>query len=215
MARNEVFALVDQISLSLQNAKKVPLTNLVMVDQGSLSDLLKRIVASYDPQLEKADIILSKEKNIIDEANAGAEKTRAEADAQAQAMVNEANSYAQNTRASADAYAAETAHQAEESANAVMADAKTRAEQMLEDAKARADELVSETTVLARAQAQAEELLTNANEHAAALEHQTQQDLINLLSQIESSLRTKNEEVSMMLENVKSMQMYSQENRQS
>ncbi len=215
MARNEVFAIADQISLSIQNAKKVPLTNLVMVDQDALLDLLKRLKGSYDPQLEKADIILSKEKNIIDDAASSAEKTKSEADAQAQAMINEANSYAQNTRASADAYAAETAHQAEERANAIIADAKTRSEQTIEDAKARADELVNETTVLARAQAEAEELLNNANEHAAALEQQTQQDLINLLSQIENNLRTKNDEINLMLENVRSMQMYSQENRQN
>ncbi|MGI6215336.1 MAG: hypothetical protein ACOYIT_05610 [Christensenellales bacterium] len=212
MARNEVFAIVDQISLSIQNAKKVPLTNLAMVDPDMILDLLKRLTSNYDPQLEKADIILSKEKNIIDDATANAEKAISEADAQAQSMINEANSYAQNTRASADAYAAETVHQAEERAKAIMADAKTRSEQSFEDAKARADELVSETAVLARAQAEAEELLNNANEHAAALEQQTHQDIINILSQIENNLRTKNEEVMMMLENVKSMQMYSQEN---
>ena len=63
MARNEVFAIVDQISLSVQNAKKVPLTNLAMVDPDMILDLLKRLTSNYDPQLEKADIILSKEKH--------------------------------------------------------------------------------------------------------------------------------------------------------
>jgi len=212
MPRNEVFSLIDKLSLSVQNARKVPLTGLVMIEQNEALELLKRVVSSYDPQLEKADIILNNEKNIIDDANATAERVTKEADLQAQSVVNEANSYAQNTRASADAYAAETSHQAEEKANAMLADAQARARQTVEDAQAHADTLVSETTVLARAQEEAENLLKNANEHAAAVERQTQQDMLNILSQLESNLDGKLNDVRMMLQSVKSMRMYSEEN---
>ena len=152
MPRNEVFAIIDELTLSLQNAKKMPFTDSVLVNQAQVIDALKRIVTNYDPSLEKADKILKNEESILADATASANKTLSGAQAQAQGMVSEANTYAQKTKAQADHYSQEAVRQADEQARAVLADAQNRAQHMVDDAKAQADELVSQTTVLARAE---------------------------------------------------------------
>lgn len=209
MPRNEVFALIDELTLQVQNAKKVPLTGSVLVNQEDSINILKRIVSSYDPSLEQAVKIIANEEKIIQEAKSHADKTVSDAQSQAQGMVNEANNYAQSSKANADSYAADTMHQAEERARAVTADAQARAQQMIEDAKAHADDLVSQTTVLARAEAQAREMLENANQHIHALRQQTQRDLGNMLEQVDVNVTAQLDELRMMKQNIKSMNLFS------
>lgn len=211
MPRNEVFALIDELTLQVQNAKKVPFSNSVLVNQEETISMLKRIVSSYDPSLEQSVKIIANEEKIIQEAKNHADTSLSEAQAQAQGMVNEANNYAQTSKANADAYAAETSRQADDRARAISADAQARAQQMIEDAKAHADELVSKTTVLARAEAQAAELLENANQHVNALRQQTQHDLSNMLEQVDSSISAKLEDLRIMKQNISSLQMFSNE----
>lgn len=208
MPRNDVFAIIDELTLSLQNAKKVPFTDSVMVNQTHVIDALKRIVTSYDPSLEKADKIIKNEESILAEATTGANKTMANAQAQAQGMVSEANTYAQNTKAQADQYSQEAVRQADEQARALLADAQNRAQHMVDDAKAQADELVSQTTVLARAEAQARELLDNANQHAEALRLQTQQDLNSLLDHVDSAVSVQLNDIRILKQNIASTAAY-------
>lgn len=208
MPRNEVFAIIDELTLSLQNAKKMPFTDSVLVNQGQMIDALKRIVTNYDPSLEKADKILQNEESILADATASANKTLSGAQAQAQGMVSEANTYAQNTKAQADQYSQEAVRQADEQARAVLADAQNRAQHMVEDAKAQADELVSQTTVLARAEAQARELIENANQHAQALRGQTQQDLGSLLDHVDSAISVQLNDLRLLKQNILSAQPY-------
>ncbi|MHC1786278.1 MAG: hypothetical protein AB9880_04405 [Christensenellales bacterium] len=208
MPRNEVFALIDELTLQIQNAKKVPFTDSIMINQGHLADSLKRIVTNYDPSLEKADKIIQNEESIINDANASANKTMSAAQGQAQGMVSEANTYAQKTKAHADTYAQDTARQAEEQARAILADAQTRAQQMVDDAKAQADELVSQTTVLARAEAQAREILENANQHAQGLRQQTQHDLANLLDHVDAAVSVQLNDIRLLKQNLGAAQGY-------
>ena len=58
MSKTEVFALADELTLLLKNAKKIPLTDTVMVSQNTAVDLLKRIISAYDPSLENAQKII-------------------------------------------------------------------------------------------------------------------------------------------------------------
>ena len=202
MPRNEVFALIDELTLQLQNAKKMPFTDSVLVNQTHMTDALKRIVTNYDPSLEKADKIIQNEESILTDATAAANQTMATAQGQAQGMVSEANTYAQKTKAYADNYSKDTVRQAEEQARAVLADAQTRANNMVEDAKAQADDLVSKTTVLARAEAQAREILENANQHSEGLRQQTHQDLSNLLEHVEASLAVQLNDIRVLKQNL-------------
>lgn len=210
MPRNEVFALIDELTLSLQNSKKVPFTDSVMVNQHSVTEALKRIVSSYDPSLEKADKIIANEESIITEATAAANKAMNNAQSQAQGMVSEANTYAQKTKEHADQYVQQTTQQAEENARAILADAQNRAQHMVEDAKAQADELVSQTTVLARAEAQARELLENANQHAEGLRRQTQQDLSSLLEHVDAAISVQLNDVRILKQNIANSQGYAE-----
>ena len=200
MPRNEVFALIDELTLSLQNAKKMPFTDSVIVNQSQITDALKRIVTNYDPSLEKADKIITNEERILADATDSANKTMGDAQAQAQGMVSEANTYAQQTRAHADAYGQETTRQADEQARAILA-----------DARAQADELVSQTTVLARAEAQARELLENANQHAEGLRQQTQRDLTTLLEHVDAAVSVQLNEVRILKQNISAAQSFEDE----
>ena len=213
MPRNEVFALIDELTLSLQNAKKMPFTDSVIVNQGQITDALKRIVTNYDPSLEKADKIIANEERILGDATDSANKTMSNAQAQAQGMVSEANTYAQQTRAHADAYGQETTRQADEQARAILADAQNRAQHMIDDARAQADELVSQTTVLARAEAQARELLENANQHAEGLRQQTQRDLGTLLDHVDAAVSVQLNEVRILKQNIIASQGFDEEDQ--
>ncbi|NLD33867.1 MAG: hypothetical protein GX653_03070 [Clostridiales bacterium] len=213
MPRNEVFALIDELTLSLQNAKKMPFTDSVIVNQGQITDALKRIVTNYDPSLEKADKIIANEERILGDATDSANKTMSNAQAQAQGMVSEANTYAQQTRAHADAYGQETTRQADEQARAILADAQNRAQHMIDDARAQADVLVSQTTVLARAEAQARELLENANQHAEGLRQQTQRDLGTLLDHVDAAVSVQLNEVRILKQNIIASQGFDEEDQ--
>lgn len=208
MPRNEVFALIDELTLQLQNAKKMPFTDSVLVNQTHMVDALKRIVTSYDPSLEKADKIIQNEESILADAAAEANQTMTTSQGQAQGMVSESNTYAQKTKAYADNYAKDTTRQAEEQVRAILADAQTRAHNMVEDAKAQADELVSQTTVLARAEAQARELLENANQHAEGLRQQTQHDLTNLLDHVDASISVQLNDIRIIKQNLSAGMAY-------
>ncbi|NLE20554.1 MAG: hypothetical protein GX623_07045 [Clostridiales bacterium] len=212
MSRTEVFALADELTLLLRNAKKIPLTDTAMVHQGTFTDLIKRIVSSYDPALENAQKIVDNEEHIIVDAQHKAEESMRQAQAQSQGMVNEANSYAQSTRQSADAYLAQARKAAEDEAQAILADAQARAGNLVEDAKAHADELVSKTTVLARAEAQAREILENANQHAQALRTQTQQELDGLLSHMDGTIANQLNELRVMRQNIAGIQFQDEGN---
>lgn len=211
MARTEVFALADELTLLIKNAKRIPLTDSVMVNQSGAIDLIKRLIASYDPALDTAQKILDNEEHIIVDAQHKAEEAMQQAQAQAQGMVNESNSYAQSTKQAADVYQAELQTKAESEANALVADAQARAHNMIEDAKAQADELVSKTTVLARAEAQARELLDNANQHAQALRSQTQQDLDGLLGHVDGTITAQLNELRAIRQNLAGVQFNNEE----
>ena len=212
MSKTEVFALADELTLLLKNAKKIPLTDTVMVNQSNAVDLLQRLISSYDPSLENAQVIINNEAHILADAKAKAEETIQQSMAQAQGTVNESNNYAQTTKHNADAYAEQTRTAAEDEASAMLADAQTRAHHMVEDAKAQADELVSQTTVLARAEAQAQEILENANQHAQALRSQTQQELDGVLGHVDNTIAAQLNELRLIRQNLAGARYDSDEN---
>ncbi|HOQ63314.1 MAG TPA: hypothetical protein PLA31_06225 [Clostridia bacterium] len=212
MSKTEVFALADELTLLLKNAKKIPLTDTVMVNQSNAVDLLQRLISSYDPSLENAQVIINNEAHILADAKAKAEETIQQSMAQAQGTVNESNNYAQTTKHNADAYAEQTRKAAEDEASAMLADAQTRAHHMVEDAKAQADELVSQTTVLARAEAQAQEILENANQHAQALRSQTQQELDGVLGHVDNTIAAQLNELRLIRQNLAGARYDSDEN---
>lgn len=212
MSKTEVFALADELTLLLKNAKKIPLTDTVMVSQNTAVDLIKRIISAYDPSLENAQKIIENEEHILVDAKTKAEETIQSAMAQAQGTVNESNNYAQTTKESADAYASQTRKAAEDEVSAILADAQARAHHMVEDAKAQADELVSKTTVLARAEAQAQDILENANQHAQALRTQTQQELDGLLGHVDNTVATQLNELRLIRQNIANIQYEEEEN---
>lgn len=212
MPRTEVFALADELTLLLKNAKKIPLTDTVMVNQNEAVRLLKSIISSYDPSLENAQKIVDNEEHILTDAKHKAEETVQQAMAQAQGTVNESNNYAQTAKQNADAYVASTRKSAEDEASAMMADAQARANHMLEDAKAQADELVANTTILARAEARAQEILENANQHAHALRSQTQQELDGVLGHVDNTIASQLNELRLIRQNLSGIQYQEEEN---
>lgn len=202
MARSEVFALADELTLQLKDAKRIPFTDSVMINQESTIDMIKRIIAAYDPAIDSAQKIIDNEEHIIVDAQHKADETMQQARAEAQGMVSEANNYAQSTKQEADEYRAQLHKSAEEEANAYVADAQARAQNMIEDAKAQADEMVSKTTVLARAEEQARELLDNANQHAQELRKQTQLEVDGILAHVDSTIAAQLNELRLIRQNI-------------
>ena len=159
----KVFDYVDQLNHLAETAKKVPLSNLIMVDKQSLKQLVQRVESSIDPDIRTAQEVLATEKEIKDAANQQAEQARAEAEQYAKHTTEDANTRAQAALQEAQARAAEMSRDAADKANAMVADAQARAAAIVADAQARADQLVADDQITQRATAEAAQLVQQAH----------------------------------------------------
>ena len=80
MAELKVFTVISEINSLMDTSRKVPLSNLIMVDRTRMDQLLDRLAESLDPDLEKAEKLLVKRVDTKPQSGTGsAEKRRANA----------------------------------------------------------------------------------------------------------------------------------------
>ena len=58
MAEMQVFTVISEINNLMETSRKVPLSNLIMLDKQRMDRLLDRLSDSLDPDLEKAEKLL-------------------------------------------------------------------------------------------------------------------------------------------------------------
>ena len=66
MAELKVFTVLSEINALMDSCKKVPLSNLIMLDRTRMEQLLDKLEGSLDPDLEKAEKLLSKERELLE-----------------------------------------------------------------------------------------------------------------------------------------------------
>ena len=59
MAEMQVFTVISEINNLMETSRKVPLSNLIMLDKQRMDRLLDRLSDSLDPDLEKAEKLLA------------------------------------------------------------------------------------------------------------------------------------------------------------
>ena len=97
MTQPRTSMFLEELDNSIATGKRVPLSNMVMVDRDRCRQLIADIRAELPADMNAAQSIIQNQKSIIDEARNIAEQTKADANMRASRAVNEANAQAQNT----------------------------------------------------------------------------------------------------------------------
>ena len=133
---SELLTLIGQAEQVLTEARKVPLTGLVLADADAVGALLDHMRQVLPEDIRRARWIVSEEQRLIAEAEETARRTVAGADERLAELVNES----------------EVKRAAEEQAAAIMA----RAEEMARDTRQAARRYVAD--LLARIESQAQDV---------------------------------------------------------
>lgn len=151
--------LFEEVYDMMANAKRVPFTERIMIDESDLANALDDLKDAIPREIKSANQILEEQKNIVNKAYADAERIVQEAKAEAERVLNvaqaeaeakvqqeevvkQANAVAQEvksetqqyeteTKAAADAYAEQVKGEADEYAVMVKQDALQYADEML------------------------------------------------------------------------------------
>ena len=148
-----LYETVDELTTVIENARSVPMSGSCMVPRDHLLDLLDDLRESLPDEVQQAGAIVEQRTEILEQAQAEAERLTG------------------RTRTDAEQVVAEARRQRDE----IIGTARRQSDQLLTEAQAEADEL------LARAEAEADRLLAEARRRREQLiaDGQTQQrDLI-------------------------------------
>jgi cell division septum initiation protein DivIVA len=164
-----LYETVDELTSVIENARSVPMSGSCMVPRDHLLDLLDDLRESLPAEVHKAGAIVEQRTEILQQAQAEAERltgvTRAEADdvlAQAQLQRDEVLGVARRQRddllARAQADADELLAQAEAEADRLVAEGRRQQAELIAAARAEHERLVTETEVYTTAVARSDEL---------------------------------------------------------
>ena len=135
MSQPRTAMFLEELENSILSGKRVPLSNMVMVDKDRCRQLVEDIRHELPADMTAAASIIQNQNSILAEARSMAEQTKAEANMRANRAVNEANAQAQSTLNGAGQKAQEMMRQAQEQAQSMVTDAKEKAIQMITDAE--------------------------------------------------------------------------------
>jgi len=190
MAELKVFSIISSINSMLREGRGVPLSGLVMVNKQRMEELLEELEANLDPDLDRAEKLLSRERELLQRIDDQRIETESKAASEARAMVDEANKAAQKTRADAEAEAAEKVRRAAEQANQMLVNAQNQANRMLAEAQNTAAQMVAQDTITLTAKKYAEDIRNAAQADCDRLNDETLGNLHRMLEHADISLAT-------------------------
>ncbi len=159
--------LFEEVYDMMANAKRVPFTEKIMLDESDLANALDDLKDAIPREIKSANQVLEEQKNIVNKAYADADRIVQEAKAEAERLVNVA--------------------QAE-------ADAKVQQEEVVKQANAVAEEVKNETQqyedeTRAAADAYAEQVKRAADEYAVSVKQEALQYVDEMLVFIDQTLQ--------------------------
>lgn len=165
----QVRQVIEALEQKVSAARRMPMTNLSMVDAGALIDLIGQLHIALPKAVLEAQEILQKSEEIMKNARAEADKTADEADSIYADTISKANAIKDQIHSEADEYDRVTRERARSDSEAMIADAQTRAEAILFNAQQQAQKMVDESEISRRAQAYAMETRERAEKDADSI----------------------------------------------
>ncbi len=164
-----VIAALEHISSIVSEARAVPLSAMVMVNQAEILDLLEQACDALPDNLAAADTIVADADALLVRADSAAEVTIAEANNRARSTIDEAREKAQHLVTDAQERAEHMTTTAKEEAERIRRDAEREAETVVADAQREAERLASQENISAMAEDRARHILAEAREQDAQL----------------------------------------------
>lgn len=186
--------LLQQLTLILDQARKVPFTDNVIINKEAFSELIMKIRANERAALFEAQKIVSEENNIlskaqqdanaiIQNANLGAKQKLSESENFYNTKIKEANEYYSAKKNEADGILTQVKADVERAIN----EANLHAQNIINQGKMMHDSLVGEQQVVADANAEAERIKQRAIELAQLRKSEIYGHIISLIGDLETS----------------------------
>lgn len=151
----DVYALLDDLEIQINEGKKVPLTNQYVINRDSVLAAISAIRDNMPEAVKDANRIMEKKNQIKEEANNQYNNTIAEAEAKARALTLESKQRAEKTMTDA-----------QNQADQLYADAERQANELVISAERKAKDLVAQTNIMIEADKEATRILTEARAEA-------------------------------------------------
>ena len=161
--------VLKELDAYIRSARKVPMTKMSMLDEGTLLDLLGQMRIAMPKAIVQAQNVLAQSEEIARAARQEAEKLKKNAQMDAQEIRDKADEYDRATRAKAQG-----------DAGAIIEDANTRANAILLNAQQTSQAMIDDSEITRRANAYAMETRDRAMKDADSIINQalTQADKI-------------------------------------
>ncbi|GGM06540.1 DivIVA domain-containing protein [Nakamurella endophytica] len=141
-----VFEALDELVTIVEEARGLPMTASCVVPRGDVLELLDDVRDALPGELDDAQDVLDHRDEMVDTAKATAERTVADATAEAHRLVSTARAEAEQTVAAAQAEADRRVEEATHRAEAVLARAQADADRTIQAGQDQHDALVSRGT---------------------------------------------------------------------
>ncbi len=85
----DIMALIDKLEDYITTAKKVPLTNTVIIDEQKVYEIIDQIRANFPDEIKQARWVVKERDEMMEEANKESKKIIEDADKNAKEVVSE------------------------------------------------------------------------------------------------------------------------------
>ena len=182
---------LDELEVLAMQAKRVPLSNMCMVERDKLTTLVSALTTAAPGVFKECKGVVENQLHILKEATDQAEQTKQGALARASQYVGDAQAQAQKTIQAANQQAQEAMAKAQQQATAMVQEAQEQAQNRLKDAEKRSAQLVSQQEVVARANMEAEELRQSTKEEVERLYGDVYHHIDEVLAQLDRTISEK------------------------
>jgi cell division septum initiation protein DivIVA len=169
-----LYETVDELTTVIENARSVPMSGSCMVPRDHLLDLLDDLRESLPNEVQRAGRIVEQRTEILEQAQAEAERLTEETRAESEQLVASARRTRDEVLGMARRSRDELVSQAQTEAEEVLTQADAEGERIVADARAAAEALLAEAAqqqadMLAAARAEHERLVTDTEVYRTAV----------------------------------------------
>ena len=162
---NDIFSLIAELEDQVENGRRLPFTSQYIIDHEAALTLIHAIRDRLPEAIKEANQIIMQENRILNDAKKYAESINSEADAKIRGMMAESQQRAESLNVNS-----------RKQADDLLEKAKRQSVDILEDAKRRADEMVTQHSIVTRAEKHSSEILSAARGESqrtrmAAMDH--------------------------------------------
>ena len=186
---DRVKSLMDEIENHVRNSKRSLLPgNGYVIDREWIKQILDNLRSELPLELEQAREIVRQQKTILINAKQDADEMVSYAKEEAARVRAETDEYAKRTKADVETHAQIYYDQRVNEGNQILAEYQKKATALLEDADERAVLMVDESTVMRRAEVEAEELRASVYDEMTDLRQKTFAYLDDIIGELDEAV---------------------------